>query len=167
MAKSSEEPQFSKDKEIENIKKDGEHRNYGSRASFLYYQSHRPADRSQPINMFFPGVSAAMSSKSRYSTLEPNSAARSTDLDSDSGELHQFIRKEGGKDESYGRADPLFWNRYFFMLVCAALAIALTAGGVGFHLGRESTGSSSSSTIRVEAKGSKFYQRLSSRPGGG
>lgn len=115
--------------------------------------------------MFFQGDSAALSPKSRYSTLDQNSAARSTDLDSDSGELHQFIRKGGGgKDESYGRADPLFWNHYFLMLVCAALAIALTAGGVGFHLGRESTGSSS--TISAEAKGPKFYQSLS-RLGGG
>lgn len=114
--------------------------------------------------MFFPGVSAAMSPKSRYSTLDQNPAAKSTDLDSESGELHQFIRKGGGKDESYGRADPLFWNRYFLMLVCATLAVALTAGGVGFHLGRKSTGLST--TIRIEAKGSKFYQDLS-RPGGG
>lgn len=103
--------------------------------------------------MFFPGVPAAMSPKSRYSTLDQNPAARSIDLDSDSG-----------KDEGYGRTDPLFWNHYFLMLVCAAFAIALTAGGVGFHLGRESTGSLS--TIRVEAEGSRLYLSLS-RLGGG
>lgn len=114
--------------------------------------------------MFFPEVPAAISLKSRYSTLDQNPAARSTDLDSDSGELNQFILKGGGKDEGYGRANPLFWNHHFLMLICAALALALTAGGVGFHLGRKATGSLS--TIRVEAEGSKFYLSLS-RLGGG
>lgn len=110
--------------------------------------------------MFFQGVSAALSPKSRYSTLDQNPATTSTDLDSDSNGLHQFIRKEGSKEESYdGGADPLFWNHCFLMLVWAALAIALTAGGIGFHLGRQST--VSPSDIQVEAEGSKFYLCMS------
>lgn len=114
--------------------------------------------------MFFQGVLAALSPNSRYLTLDQNPATTSTDLASNSSELHQFIRKEGSKDESYGGADPLFWNHYFLMLVCAALAIALTAGGIGFHLGRQST--VSPYDIQVEAEGSKFYLCMS-RPGRG
>lgn len=51
---------------------------------------------------------------------------------------------------------------HFLMPVYAALAIALTACGIWFHLGREST--VSLSKIRVEAEGSKFNLSLS-RPG--
>lgn len=102
-----------------------------------------------------------LSPKSRYSRLNQNPASPSTDHDSDSSELHQVIRKEGGNDESYGRAHPPFCTYHFLMPVCAALAIAivLTAGGIGFHFGRESI--VSPSNIHVEAEGSEFYLSMS------
>lgn len=90
-----------------------------------------------------------LSPRSRYSRLNQSPASASSDHDSDSSELHQVI------DESYGRADPPFWTHHFLMLVCAALAIVLTAGGIGFHFGRESI--LSPSNIHVEAEGSEFY----------
>lgn len=82
--------------------------------------------------MFFLGTPAMLSPKSRYSRLNQNPASPSTDHDSNSSELHQVIRKEGGNDESYGRAHPPFCTYHFLMPVCAALAIAiaLTAGGI-------------------------------------
>lgn len=111
--------------------------------------------------MFFLGTPAMLSPKSRYSRLNQNPASPSTDHDSNSSELHQVIRKEGGNDESYGRAHPPFCTYHFLMPVCAALAIAiaLTAGGIWFQFGRESI--VSPSNIHVEAEGSEFYLSMS------
>lgn len=109
--------------------------------------------------MFFLGSPAALSPKSTYSIFNQNPASASTDHDSSSSELHQFILKEGGNDESYGRAKTLFCTHHLLMLVCAALAVALTAGVMGFHFGREST--VSPSDIHVEAEGSEFYLSMS------
>lgn len=109
--------------------------------------------------MFFLGNVAALSPKLTYSMLNQNLASASIDHDSDSSELHQFMRKKGTNGGSYGRAGPLFCTHHLLMLVCAALAISLTAGGIGFQIGRVST--ESSSNIHIEKEGSKFYLSMS------